>query len=64
MPEMTAPPVSPCVNTCTLDANGYCMGCYRTIEEIAGWQGMSHPEQRALLRVLGERARARTVLSE
>ncbi|HEY0800281.1 MAG TPA: DUF1289 domain-containing protein [Steroidobacteraceae bacterium] len=56
--ETEAPPVSPCVNICTLDANGYCRGCYRTIEEIARWQGMSHPEQRALLCALGERASA------
>jgi len=40
-----------------LDADGYCQGCYRTIEEIAGWSGMSHPEQRALLDALKERAR-------
>src|SRR5580692_2179600 len=63
MSESTAPPVSPCVKNCTLDANGYCRGCYRTIEEIGGWQRMSHPEQRAVLRALGER-RERSVLNE
>jgi predicted Fe-S protein YdhL (DUF1289 family) len=63
MPETTAAPVSPCVNNCTLDANGYCRGCYRTIEEIARWQRMSHPEQRALLRTLSER-RERPVLND
>jgi predicted Fe-S protein YdhL (DUF1289 family) len=40
-----------------LDADGYCQGCYRTIDEIAGWSGMTHLEQRALLDTLKERAR-------
>ncbi|MDP9090045.1 MAG: DUF1289 domain-containing protein [Pseudomonadota bacterium] len=60
MSETEAPPLSPCVNNCTLDASGYCRGCYRTIEEIGRWRGMSHSEQRALLRSLAERARERT----
>jgi uncharacterized protein len=64
MPEDLSPPVSPCVKNCVLDANGYCRGCYRTIGEIARWQKMSHPEQRALLRDLSERARAQMVSSD
>jgi uncharacterized protein len=54
-----AAPVSPCINVCTLDAAGYCIGCYRTIEEIAGWRSLSAGEQRAVLRQLAERAAAR-----
>lgn len=33
---------SPCVKTCTLDSrSGLCLGCGRTIEEIARWASMS-----------------------
>ncbi len=33
---------SPCVNICTLDArSGMCLGCGRTIDEIAHWTAMS-----------------------
>jgi hypothetical protein len=38
---------SPCVKTCTLDArSGFCLGCGRTIDEIARWTSMS-PAERA-----------------
>ena len=32
---------SPCVNVCAVDpAGGYCLGCYRTLEEIAAWTNL------------------------
>jgi len=44
--------VSPCVKICTLDArSGLCLGCGRTIAEIAQWTAMS-AEDRA--RVMAE----------
>ena len=43
------PPQSPCINVCVLDADGYCRGCYRTIDEIAGWRSFCAAEQRAVL---------------
>ena len=50
---MPAPaPISPCVGVCRIDPEtGYCGGCRRTIQEIAGWLSMSDDEKR---RVLGE----------
>jgi predicted Fe-S protein YdhL (DUF1289 family) len=40
--------VSPCVSVCRLDpAQGLCTGCFRTMDEIAGWSEMT----------IGERAR-------
>jgi uncharacterized protein len=36
---------SPCTGVCRLDGAGYCLGCQRTGEEIAGWLAMT-PEQR------------------
>lgn len=37
---MTAPVTSPCVNVCEMDAaTGWCRGCARRLDEIAGWGG-------------------------
>jgi hypothetical protein len=43
-------PPSPCVKVCVLDAqSGWCVGCGRSGEEIAGWPKMNAPEKRDLL---------------
>jgi predicted Fe-S protein YdhL (DUF1289 family) len=43
---MTQPaPPSPCRNVCVLDASRTCVGCGRTIDEIARWGRMSAAEQ-------------------
>jgi predicted Fe-S protein YdhL (DUF1289 family) len=47
---LRAAPVSPCIKQCSLDAHGYCAGCYRTIDEIVRWCSMSPEEQWAVLR--------------
>jgi predicted Fe-S protein YdhL (DUF1289 family) len=45
---------TPCVKICTLDArSGQCLGCGRTVEEIARWIDMSDAER---ARVMGELA--------
>jgi predicted Fe-S protein YdhL (DUF1289 family) len=44
MTDPTAP-ASPCVNVCVLDASGTCVGCRRSLDEIARWGGMSAAEQ-------------------
>jgi predicted Fe-S protein YdhL (DUF1289 family) len=37
---------SPCVKICTLDArSGLCLGCRRSIDEIARWSVMSAAER-------------------
>ena len=50
-PTLAAPPDpddpvrpvrSPCVSVCRIDAaSGWCEGCQRTLEEIAGWGTMT-----------------------
>ncbi len=45
-----AAPVSPCIRQCALDEYGYCVGCYRTMDEIVRWSDMSPDEQWAVLR--------------
>ena len=52
---------SPCINICTLDAQaGLCLGCGRTIAEIAGWRDMSPDERRRVMDELPARLAART----
>ena len=47
---------SPCVKICLLDAERrYCTGCYRTVQEIAGWARMSDAEREQVLGLLPDR---------
>jgi predicted Fe-S protein YdhL (DUF1289 family) len=47
---------SPCENICQMNPQtGYCIGCLRTLDEIAGWLEMSNEEKRRLLVRLDER---------
>jgi uncharacterized protein len=39
---------SPCINVCTLDAQKICIGCGRSIEEIAVWSRLGDEERRAV----------------
>jgi len=49
-------PVSPCASVCALDpATGLCLGCFRTVEEIAQWQALSPEEKRRVLAAVDER---------
>jgi predicted Fe-S protein YdhL (DUF1289 family) len=35
-PDQTVP--SPCVSVCKMDpVNGWCTGCFRTLDELRGW---------------------------
>lgn len=48
---------SPCVNICVIHPRaGICAGCYRTLEEIAGWSAMTPEARRAVMAELPERA--------
>jgi hypothetical protein len=40
-----SPPLTPCTGVCKLDAQGYCIGCRRTLDEIARWGTMSNAER-------------------
>jgi predicted Fe-S protein YdhL (DUF1289 family) len=48
---------SPCIDVCRLDAQGLCVGCRRTIDEIAEWPRASEARRREILGEL-ERRRA------
>ncbi|HWQ39539.1 MAG TPA: DUF1289 domain-containing protein [Burkholderiales bacterium] len=50
---------SPCVNVCQMDSEtGYCRGCLRTIQEIAGWLDFTNEEKIAVLQRLEERRKS------
>ena len=41
---------SPCKNICVLDQdNDYCIGCFRTIEEISKWQMLSYIDKERII---------------
>lgn len=37
MPTTSSFILSPCIKSCSLDANDVCSGCHRTLEEIKCW---------------------------
>jgi predicted Fe-S protein YdhL (DUF1289 family) len=53
-------PRSPCTKICSLDEQGYCLGCLRTADEIGRWTSMSAAEQ---WRVIAELKRRRELIS-
>lgn len=49
-------PASPCNGVCRIDqATGWCLGCKRTLGEIADWPALSARGRQAILRQLKER---------
>lgn len=47
---------SPCILVCTIDAEtGFCLGCARTLDEIARWSSMSAEERMAVWALLADR---------
>jgi len=54
---MSAPTIStPCVKVCVIDPHSaLCVGCGRTVAEIAAWMGMSEAERGAVMAGLGRR---------
>lgn len=40
---------SPCIRECCLDRQDVCLGCFRHIDEIVGWQSRSDEEKKKIL---------------
>lgn len=50
------PAPSPCIGLCVVDrATGYCMGCYRTSQEITQWAASTPRERLEILAALKTR---------
>ena len=46
---------TPCVNICKLDERGICIGCFRSLQEIAAWSRMSEAERFSIMTNLAAR---------
>ena len=47
---------SPCVNVCQMNPfTGLCRGCFRTLDEIAGWLDFSSAQRLEVLKRLEKR---------
>lgn len=49
---------SPCILVCVIDGDtGLCLGCARTLDEIAGWSSMDDHQRREVIASLAARHR-------
>jgi predicted Fe-S protein YdhL (DUF1289 family) len=56
--RMPAPPAiaSPCIQVCVVDGeSGLCLGCYRTLAEVAGWTRLTAEAREAVMVELPQR---------
>jgi predicted Fe-S protein YdhL (DUF1289 family) len=62
---MGEPPLTPCTKLCVMDERtGFCMGCGRTLAEIAAWATMDREQRQRVMHLLPERlAQARALPS-
>lgn len=50
---------SPCIKVCVIDkATGLCLGCGRTLDEIAHWSSLSASERRRIMSELAARMKS------
>lgn len=49
MTDPSAPVASPCNNICRLDAGQVCVGCGRTLHEIAEWGAAAEQRRRQIV---------------
>jgi hypothetical protein len=55
----TAPVFSPCIKVCAVSGQtGLCIGCGRTLAEIAQWSGLDEARRRAIMAELPGRLAA------
>ena len=57
MPAVSNVPVaSPCISVCRMDdATGLCVGCLRTLDEIAAWGALDDAARRRVWQVIATR---------
>lgn len=60
-PRPPAPIKTPCIKVCVVDGeSGLCMGCYRRLNEVAGWARLTDAEREAIMAELpGRRSQIR-----
>jgi uncharacterized protein len=53
MPISFQPIETPCIKICTVDPDTQvCVGCNRTLDEIAMWASYTHAERRSIMAAL------------
>jgi len=41
---------TPCVKVCVVDGeSGLCLGCFRTLAEVAGWERLTEADRAAIM---------------
>ncbi len=54
--QAAAPVRTPCIKVCIVDGeSGLCMGCYRRLNEVAGWSRMTPDARDAVMAELPAR---------
>lgn len=48
---------SPCVSVCALNDDGICIGCWRSVDEIAEWSELDNDRKREVIKSAQQRAR-------
>ena len=46
--------ITPCVGLCKLDQHAMCIGCGRSLQEIADWSSMTDQERQLIIERLNE----------
>lgn len=60
---MSGPISSPCLKVCVVDGRAdICLGCGRTLPEIASWGRKSEAERLAIMATLPERMKAKGIV--
>ncbi len=55
-PYAARPIATPCVKVCVVDGeSGLCLGCYRTLAEVAGWARLCEADRTAVMAELPAR---------
>ena len=55
-PRPPAPIKTPCIKVCVVDGeSGLCLGCYRQLNEVAGWARLSDQERERIMAELPSR---------
>jgi uncharacterized protein len=58
-PASDEPVASPCISVCRMDAStGLCVGCLRTLDEIAVWGALDDDARRDVLEAIAARRAA------
>jgi len=51
---------TPCIGVCELDDNGFCFGCYRSVDQIQTWPHLDDDEKQIIIQQLEDIANEST----